>query len=235
MVSEAYSFWDKFNSKYSKTWSSALRVILSEKEMAFINKYFPKSDKLKVLDIGFGAGRIIENFIKKEDCKVFAIDQSINMYKFSLNKFSKTKNVNLAVCNISKEDLPFKEKFDMVTAIRVLNYNENWVEILEKIKKRCTKNAVIVFTMPNKNSLSRFGKADYTYVRTTYFEVLAVCKKLGLEVLEINTFLRLPNKYYDLSNNYIYVKIILMLEDLLYFILGRTLFGKIFFIAARVK
>jgi ubiquinone/menaquinone biosynthesis C-methylase UbiE len=235
MFNEAYTFWDKFNSKYSKTWSSTLRIKLSESELNFINKYLPKSNKMKVLDIGFGAGRIIENFIKNKNCSVYAIDQSVKMYNFSKEKFSKNSNVNLKVCNISSEDIPFKEKFNLITAIRVLNYNNNWVDILGKMKKASSKNGVIIFTMPNQNSLSRFGKSDYTYIRTTYSELLEVCEKMGLKVLEVNTFLRLPNKYYDFSNNSIYVSIILLIEAFLYFIFGRTLFGKIFFVAAKVK
>ncbi|MBI2086110.1 class I SAM-dependent methyltransferase [Candidatus Daviesbacteria bacterium] len=229
--------WDKIGNSYNAFWESKAKQELSKKELGFINKYLKKTKNQYILDIGVGSGRIIENYLASPKVKgIYGIDWASSMVNFCRNKFKNKKEIQeIAVCNISKEQFPFKNKFDFVSAIRVLKYNQNWQEVIGKAVNSLSSNGIFVFTMPNKNSFLRFTKPETSIYSTNKTELERVIQQQKGEIIQITSFMKLPDVFYDISDNKLYVSILLWLEQVLKIILGVTFLSRIFFIAVRKR
>ena len=156
------------------------------------------------------------------------------MVNFCRNKFKNKKQVQkIVVCNISKEHFPYKRKFDFISAIRILKYNKNWKEIVGKVINGLDDNGIFVFTIPNKNSFLRFSKPETSIYSTTKRDLERVIQEQNGEIIQITSFMKLPDVFYDISNNRLYVILLLWFENILKTILGDTLLSRIFFIAVR--
>lgn len=237
LLKQDQKHWEKVGKGYSKFWQSKAKYELNKKELNFINKYLRKTNSKHLLDIGVGSGRIIDNYLIKPEVEgVNGVDWAKSMVSFCRNKFKKDKRVkSILVCDISKQRLPFKRKFDFISAIRVLKYNQNWQEIVERTTHSLKDRGIFVFTIPNKKAFLRFTTPETAIYRAAKKEVEQVVKEAGGEVLEITAFTKLPDIFYDLIDNRFYTKAILLFEELLKKTLGDSLLGREFFIAARKK
>lgn len=229
--------WEKIGKSYSKFWKSKAKQEISKKELNFINKYLQKNKGEYILDIGVGSGRIIENFLSNSKVKeIYGIDWAGSMVDFCRNKFRNDKKVkDILVCNISEENLPFDRKFDFISAIRVLKYNKNWLQIIGKIVSHLNKDGIFVFTIPNKNAILRFTTPETAIYTANKGEIVKLIEAESGEILKITTFTKLPDFFYDLSDNKLYVKAILFFEESLRKILGDIFLGRAFFVAVRKK
>lgn len=227
--------WGKIGNSYNAFWKSKAKQELSKMELGFINKYLKKTKSQHILDMGVGSGRIIENYLENFTVKgIYGIDWASSMVNFCRNKFKNKKEVQkIVVCNISKERFPFKNKFDFISAIRVLKYNQNWQEVIGKTINSLSSNGIFVFTMSNKNSFLRFSKPETSIYSTTKKELEKVIQEQNGEAIQITSFMKLLDVFYDISNNKLYVSMLLRCEQVLKIILGDTFLSRIFFIAAR--
>lgn len=230
-------YWEQIGNSYNAFWKSKAKQELSKKELGFINKYLKKTKSQYILDIGMGSGRIIANYLADSKVKgIWGIDWADSMVNFCRNKFKNNKKVQkLAVCNISKENLPFARKFDFISAIRVLKYNQNWQEMIGKTINSLSSNGIFVFTMPNKNSFLRFSKPETSIYSTNKRELEKVIQEQNGEVIQITSFMKLPDVFYDISDNKLYVSILLQFEQILKIILRDTFLSRIFFIAVKKR
>lgn len=229
--------WERIGKSYTTFWKSRAKQEINKKELAFINKYLRKTQGQSILDIGVGSGRIIENYLSNSTVQgIYGIDWAKSMVKFCRNKFKVDKRVKLiAVCNISKDKLPFKRNFDFISAVRVLKYNKNWQEILGKIINNLNNEGIFVFTMPNKNSLLRFTKPETAIYNATKDEIEGLIKMQKGKILQITTLAKLPDVIYDISSNRFYVQAILLFENLLRKLFGDLFLGREFFVAVSKK
>lgn len=227
--------WQKIGNSYTSFWESKAKQELSKKELNFINRYLEKTKCRCILDIGVGSGRIVENYLENPQIKeVYGIDWADSMIRHCGNKFKdNTKVRKLITCNISQDKLPFERKFDFISAIRVLKYNKNWDEIIGKVINSLDNNGIFIFTMPNKNSFLRFTKPETSIHSTTQKELKKVIHGQNGEIIHITSFMKLPDVFYDLSNNQIYVSMLLWLEHVLQKVLGDIFLSRIFFIAVK--
>jgi len=229
-------YWDRDVSFYSKAWSSQAKKMLSKKELEFINYYlrrqgYPK----KVLDIGVGTGRILENYFFELplESKIYGVDFSNSMVDFCKKKFAVKKNFGgIKMLDISKRRIDFGEKFDFVSAIRVLKYNRNWTKIVGNISQIIKGNGVFIFSMPNRDSISYFWRAGLPIIYSTKKEIEKLLANLGFEILEIKTFTRIPDFFYKHSTNFLFTGLLVYFEKILAFFLGKSFLGRIIFVAA---
>jgi len=104
------------------------------------------------LDIGFGDDNLIKLF--KNDFEVFGLDISEYAVKEIQKKYKKE---NFKICDISKEEIPFKEKFDVICAINTIEHLSNLNDVFKKIYKATKKGGLFVIYLPTKsNLLSKF-------------------------------------------------------------------------------
>lgn len=229
--------WENIGKAYNAFWKSKAKQELSKKELGFINQYLKKTKGQHILDIGVGSGRIIENYLANSKAKgIWGIDWAGSMVNFCRNKFEKQKKVQkIVVCNISEEQFPFKNKFDFISAIRVLKYNQNWQEVIGKAISSLSSHGIFVFTMPNKNSFLRFSKPETSIYSTTKRGLEKVIQEQNGGIIQITSFMKLPDVFYDISNNKFYVSVLLWFEQILKTISGDTFLSRIFFIAVKKR
>lgn len=230
--------WDSLSRHYDvQTWMSAAKQQMATKEINFVKKFLQVNSSKKILDIGVGNGRILSALVKNSvnQAKISGIDISFEMIKFCRERFNgEFKIASLDTADISDNNFSFDTKNDFITAIRVLKYNKNWRDIIEKIAKTAlVDGGVFIFTMPNKNSVNRFAKYKIPFYRTTKKEIISICKKNNLKILEIRTLTRVPDVFYEFSENSIYVRLLLSIESLSDHILGKSFLGRILFVAVQ--
>jgi len=228
--------WDEAGANYSKSWESYGRREMSKNEMSFIVKYLKYTNQNSLLDLGIGDGRVLKTLSEntKINSKIYGLDISPLMVEICKEKFKDSQKIKeLKICDIANEDIFFNNKFDFITAIRVLKYNENWRLIIKKAYNHLNSGGIFVFTMLNSKSINRFVKSTIPIHRTNVKELKEILTKSGFEILEIRSFTKLPDFFYNISKNKIFAKLVIFSEKLLEIILGKVFLGRILFIAGK--
>ena len=230
--------WNKINTKYNKSWSTLAQKEMSKREMKIINYFLLKKQPKTILDIGVGTGRILENIVSNTNniTQVFAIDYAKNMVSHCSEKFIKNKKVKkILVCDISCERIPFNTKFDFITAIRILQYNKNWPEILKKIYNNLNNEGILIFTLPNYNSINRFIKKSVLLNDATVSKLCKLLRQIGFKILEVKCVSKIPDFFYQnrLANNFIYTKLLIFAENVLEIIFGKVFMGRVIFLSVK--
>lgn len=227
--------WEQVGKEYHRSWAGIAKAYLSRQETDFINRFLLPQKPRKILDIGIGNGRILANYLKfARKSKIYGIDISESMVDVCKKRFSRDSGIaELAVCDFSKEKLPFLGKFDFVSSIRVIKYNKNWREMIGKIARLLKKEGEAVFDMPNKYSLNIFSFSDIAFFRSTKDELEDICQRYNLEILEMRSFTRIPDVFYSLAKRRMWAGLIIGTETLLAKIFGKTFLGRILFLAVR--
>jgi len=225
--------WDGLGRGYRKAWTTASRKRISRNETEYIRAWLP-GGKVHCLDIGCGTGRILEvvDAALAAGASVDAIDIAPAMLD-SCRLRPWRHEARFALCDVSKEAIPFVgTEWDCVTSIRVVKYNKNWEEIIEKVAGRLAPGGVFVFTMPNRRSLNIFGRYAIPHYRTTRGEINRLAVRLGLEVADIRGFSRIPDVFYQVPGR-LADWCLAGAETLLGWILGKRIFQREFFIVLR--
>ena len=235
---ENKKFWEDCNISYSKVWKTRGRQEMSKRELGCIDECLQKFKPLKILDVGVGNGRILENLIKftSPETKIFGIDISNEMVKICQKKFRGNKKIKeISVSDLSVEKLPFKDNFDFVTMVRVLKYNKNWPKMIEKISGKLLPGGIFIFTMPNKISISffsgdTFSEKNIPILYSSKAELKKILANTGLKLIEFRAFSKMPNFLYHISQNKFYIKFLLFAEKALEIILGNSFLGRELFV-----
>ncbi len=235
---ENKNYWEECNINYSKVWQTWGRQEMSIRELNFINEYLSKYSPHRILDIGVGNGRILENLIKfsSEQAEIFGIDVSEQMVNICREKFkNESKIKQISVCDLSQENICFNENFDFTTMIRVLKYNKNWREMIKKVYDKLNPAGVYIFTMPNKISVSgfsgdTFSEQNIPILYTSQVELRKVLANADFKLVEFRAFSKMPNFLYHICQNKLYVKYLLFVEKVLEKILGKSFLGRELFV-----
>jgi 2-polyprenyl-3-methyl-5-hydroxy-6-metoxy-1,4-benzoquinol methylase len=237
---ENKDYWNNWNSNYSDVWKAYGRMRMSMRELGFI-QCFINGRNLKVLDIGIGNGRILEEILNSsgKDSIIYGVDISERMVEICKDKFnSEPKLKKLSVCDLSSDQIPFDTDFNLVTMIRVLKYNENWSDIISKIIMRMEIRGILIFTMPNKLSISilsgdKFSEKNLPILHASISQIRNLAAKNNAKLIQVCGFSKLPNFLYHLSNNHCYVNTLMAIERFLEKILGKRFLGRELFYAVQ--
>lgn len=229
-------YWEDLNIGYDFSWSTLAQKEMSQREMDFINQYLKKNKPKTILDIGVGTGRVLKNLIKNtaNDTQIFAVDYAKKMISYCQKIFRSNKKVKkIAVCDVSKENIDIYKSFDFVTAIRILQYNPNWQEIIKKIYKKLNKKGILIFSMPNYNSINRFIGNRSGHI--TISGLKKILPSIGFEIIEIRSVTKIPDFFYQeiFPNNLFYSKFLIFLEKILEAIFGKVFLGRVLFIVVK--
>lgn len=230
--------WNEIGKNYRKNWESLSESILSEKELGFLRDNF-NSNKKSILDIGCGTGRILGEIVKisSSDSEIYAVDYAKAMVDCCLEKFSNENKIKkIEQLDISKDCIFPELLFDFVSSIRVLKYNNNWKDVILKIKDSMNIDGVFVFSMPNRHSISLFSNYGMPIYFTTIGDMKTFLQENGLLLEEALAFSRIPREIYLLfPNSVLYAKFISFSEFILNFVFGKTFLGKELFFVIRKK
>ena len=229
--------WDKVGIKYSRSWIGKSKEYISLKELDFINRFLSSIEPKNILDIGIGNGRILANYLQDvKKSEIYGIDISERMVDVCKKRFENNSAITkLVACDFSKEKIPFKITFDFISATRVLKYNKNWIEMIDKISQILSDDGIAVFCMPNKYSLNVFSFHQTPFYRSSKKELKNICEQHNLEILDIQSFTRIPDIFYTLSNNGIRAKCVISMEIFFSKIFGKTFLGRMLFLAVKKK
>ncbi len=142
-----------------------------------------------LLDIGCGDGSLMQCFSK--DFDVYGIDIS----RYILNQIKKrNKRARVTVCDIEKQNIPFKQKFDVIFLWNIVEHFHNPLAVLKKIRKNLNRNGIIIIHLPTKNNiLSRlqywlvwdtlFHDPTHVYIKSIK-EVNSMVQKAGYKIID---------------------------------------------------
>ncbi len=97
----------------------------------------------KILDIGCGTG-IYAKLLSKKGAMVKGFDISPEMIKIAR---SNNRDLDLRIGSIN--NIPFKEKFDIVLASLIIHYLDDWTKALNEVKKVLKKDGYFIFSISN--------------------------------------------------------------------------------------
>lgn len=232
---EVKEYWDGIGSEYQNFWHSPSQLQMSNLETNYISSFI-NSKKCSVFDYGIGNGRIIDVILSKTDAgsQIYGTDISDSMVSYCKTKFVNEKRVKIyPVESIFSQvgDI----LFDVVTSIRVLKYNTDWVEHLKRLAKSTKLGGLLIVTMPNPVSTTIIYRPRKTYIKKTAVEMTKVFNECGFEVLDIRGFARIPDLFYRIDSSLI-SRIVCTFEKFFNVILGTTLFQKeLFYVVKKIN
>jgi len=106
-------------------------------------------DKLNILDVGCGGGLLCEP-LKRLGATVTGIDASINNIE-SAKLHAKEMNLNINYIHAAPEELKFKEKFDVVLNMEVVEHVANLDLFIQNCSKLLKKDGIMFVATINKN------------------------------------------------------------------------------------
>lgn len=219
-------YWNQIGEKYRLTWKKGGRSYISFQEKSFINQAisFLPSTSIKALDLGCGTGRILSILKKNPKVKsIQAVDGSEEMVNYCQKKFKKPLKIKKIILSDISKKLPFpSESFDLITTIRTIKYNKNWQEILSDCFRLLKKRGILIFDMPNQNSINHFSYCEIPIYKTSEEELRKILKTLGFEILVIKGGPVLPGFFYDHLKDGFLFRIILKTEGIFKRIFGQA-------------
>ena len=147
--------------------------------------------KIKILDIGCGAGKVIHDVTLSKTREGKGVDISIEMVKTCQEKYKKHKNISFSQLNIDNNKL--NEKFDVILMMGVYGYFKNNKIVLKNINSMLNKDGHLIFTIGNKTSIFRQVNIliDFMVKNCLMSSILDVYRKFILkrtDKLKINHF-----------------------------------------------
>ena len=180
-----YLYQDLFELEEVHWWHIAKRKIC----LALIKKYVKTRSNFKVLDIGCGTGKNLEEFCKFG--KAFGIDTSIDAIRFCREKRG-LKNVTLA--SAQKTGFSY-DSFDVVCILDVLEHTDD-KKTLKEIHRILTHGGLLLITVPAFNFLwSRWDEVLHHRRRYTKDSLEKILSFTNFEVVKISymySFLVVP-------------------------------------------
>jgi glycosyltransferase involved in cell wall biosynthesis/SAM-dependent methyltransferase len=224
--------WDTLGGSYKNVWQSPARSKLDQSERNFVVTATHQGLGQAVLDVGVGTGRILEAYIKDNYIKhLYGIDISPEMIRFSIDRFKGNHVIEtLQTVDLSKEDIPFETHFDTISCVRVLKYNADWLNVLTKLSQNLKPGGSLVFSMANARSLNRFSHYPIPTYKTNTSDIKKFAGQLGLEVVEMRGFTRIPDKIYDAASVRPLIMAINSIEKLASLLLGKTFLARELFV-----
>lgn len=210
------SAWERLGGAYGLEWERPAKRVLSARELDFVTRHLERTPRRAALDVGIGSGRILAELLSRTtDMHVYGVDIAQAMVGECDKRFAGEDRIRgLYVCDVSREDVPINERFDLISAVRVLKYSANWPEIVGKLVSLLHPGGILVFTMPNDRSLTQYTRrlawlkrTDPTFRipgrwtvpshATSEPEIDELCGRLGTSVLEMTGFTKLPHFFYN--------------------------------------
>lgn len=148
------------------------------------------------LDIGFGNDNLIKLF--KNNFKVFGVDIS----EFAVKQIQKSyKKENFKICDISKEKIPFNEKFDVICTINTIEHLQNPKTAFLNIYYALKPDGIFMIYLPTKSNI--FSKIGYKLLYNVKEHIFRPSNNQLKEMLK-NTGFNLKKEY---SGNFFPLKI----------------------------
>lgn len=239
MKKSVSAYWNKIGSSYASEWTYNGRKYVSSEEEKFlsysINNLFTKNHQtVTALDLGVGAGRILSVLEKSKIIdSLTGIDFSDEMLLYCKNRFRNSKKIKKLIRHDISKKLPFENnKFDIITTIRAIKYNSNWKDILRECYRILKKKGILIFEMPNINSVNRLSKDEVSMYKTTLKELKQTLSEKGFEILHIKGGPVLPGFLYNRIKG-LPLRLAILSEKFFKIIFGKTYLSRFIYIVCQ--
>lgn len=158
-----------------------------------------RPNKYKILDIGCGAGDLLNSLKSK---KGLGVDISPNMIKICKKRFSKNKNMNFKIS--SAEDinkLKLKKEFDIIISADMLEHVSDIEKTIDNMAKLCNKNSIIYIWVTNYimswiSEVAEFFnlKKEGPHRWPKRYEIMKALRKSNLKIVKEEYRLLIPFK-----------------------------------------
>lgn len=143
-----------------------------------------------LLDIGVGVGELIE-LEKKKFKEIHGIDLDQESINICRKRFNDEKNVFLALKDLNKIEISFKDNFDVITCLDVLEHvkEKDCEELLDKIYELLRSGGIFIFTGPGifeKIRISLGRSPTHLHSHSSY-GWQKIIKKAGFELVSVET------------------------------------------------
>ena len=140
-LNETERWWNsknilKFDNQYKKTYFDRNVVLYQNSRMNKVYEFLNKEKFNNVLEIGFGAGQLMTEIIKKKKINYYGVEISkplLDRTKKRIKKIKTKSKVNLSLQNIDKGLKFNSNKFDLVIAVGVFHYSYNLNKSLKEV------------------------------------------------------------------------------------------------------
>ena len=182
-IKENFENWNeemakKYNpDKYHESSNLIVRFIENKRVLKII-EYLNLKDNDKIIEIGCGAGNIMQKI--KKGREIWGVDLSNFMLEMSKKKkyYSPVKFIKGDVENLPEEVINYK--FDKIYCSEVLEHVENPDKVLKEIKKISKNNGIIVISVPNEKLINQI-KGVLQKMRIFNFLFPSISKKMDDE------------------------------------------------------
>ncbi len=130
-----------------------------------LNKYC--SEQSSILEIGCGLDSIVNHYQK---FKSFTVLEPATLFynKCEADVKGHTKADNIKIVKATAQELETDEKFDVIIIAGLLHEVQEPSEILNSIKKFCTKDTIIHISVPNAISFHRLLALEMNLIENLY-------------------------------------------------------------------
>jgi 2-polyprenyl-3-methyl-5-hydroxy-6-metoxy-1,4-benzoquinol methylase len=228
--------WNRLGAAYSENWRYPAKRTMSDLELGFVDRQVPRRPALAVMDVGVGNGRIVEQLLARDEvAELYGLDVAPQMIEVCRSKVGANPKVRgLHVCDVSTDPIPVTRELDLVTCIRVLKYSGDWANLVVKLAGTLAPGGTLVFTMPNRHSLTRLSRAyAVEYHLTSVAELRGVVASASCEILEVSGFCKLPDLAYRAASKPTAARALLGLERALDAATGTTRLARELFVSVR--
>ncbi len=132
---ESFVYQDIINHEKKHWWFKARREILEQ-----VLKELPLSNNPKILEIGCGTGGNLS--MLNNHGSIAAVEMDEFAVDYAKNKFSNVKRGSLP------NNIPFKEKFDLICMFDVLEHIEEDKLSIQTLKKFLKPDGILLITVP---------------------------------------------------------------------------------------
>ena len=124
------------------SWLTPFFGLRTDERRNALKRWFPNCDGLEILDVGCGDGTLIESLINESALRVRVEDIAISGLKEASSRLiGKSEIVESIVSDAHRPG--DRSKYDLVLAIGVFDYSNDWPELLRSLLGR-TRSVLIV-------------------------------------------------------------------------------------------
>lgn len=173
------SYYRGKNSNYIFWYSNLKFRIFWQRRLKILSK-ITNGEKLKLLDIGCAFGFFLK--FTEDEHEVYGMD--ICAYAIMKAKTILSEPSRVKVCDIRK-GIPFKERFDLITAFDIMEHIHEPLSALSFIKKSLSEGGILYLEVPVDKTLIHRDAAHYYRSTQEWLNLLA---DGGFKPLFIQTF-----------------------------------------------
>ncbi|NCN25521.1 hypothetical protein COT94_02480 [Candidatus Falkowbacteria bacterium CG10_big_fil_rev_8_21_14_0_10_37_14] len=129
-----------------------------------INQYLPQETEAKLMDIGCGNGRLLDNL--PDNTNYLGVDISANLINIASSYNRRQQQVAFATCDILELNQLPQNNFDIITAIAILHHLPGQTlrrDALKQLKNKLNDRGVIILSVWNLWSKSRYRRTIWRF------------------------------------------------------------------------